>query len=58
MRFLEVYEGCRARRLSYAEAAESLGVSERTFRRMCGRFEAEGAGGLVDRRVGRASPRR
>lgn len=58
MRFLEVYEGCRARRLSYAEAAETLGVSERTFRRMRGRFEAEGAGGLVDRRVGRASPHR
>lgn len=58
MRFLEVYEGCRARRLSYAEAAETLGVSERTFRRMRGRFEAEGAAGLIDRRVGKPSSHR
>ena len=58
MRFLEVYERCRKRRLSYAEAAETLGVSERTFRRMRGRFEAEGEDGVLDRRVGKASPRR
>src|SRR5579875_4200805 len=58
MRFLEVYERCRARRLSYAEAAETLGVSERTFRRMRGRFEAEGEAGLIDRRVGKPSPHR
>jgi transposase len=58
MRFLEVYERCRARRLSYAEAAETLGVSERTFRRMRGRFEADGEAGLADRRVGRPSPHR
>jgi hypothetical protein len=36
MRILEIYEGCRMRRLSYAEAAETLGVSEQTFRRMRG----------------------
>jgi transposase len=58
MRFLEVYERCRKRRLSYAEAAETLGVSERTFRRMRGRFEAEGEDGVLDRRVGKPSPRR
>jgi transposase len=58
MRFLEVYERCRSRRLSYAEAAETLGVSERTFRRMRGRFAAEGEGWLVDRRVGKPSPHR
>lgn len=58
MRFLEVYERCRMRRLSYAEAAETLGVSERTFRRMRGRFEAEGEDGLVDRRFGKPSPHR
>jgi transposase len=58
MRFLEVYEGCRMRRLSYAEAAETLGVSERTFRRMRGRFEAEGEAGLLDRRVAKPSPHR
>lgn len=58
MRFLEVYERCRSRRLSYAEAAETLGVSERTFRRMRGRFEGEGEAGLADRRVGKPSPHR
>jgi transposase len=58
MRFLEVYERCQMRRLSYSEAAETLGVSERTFRRMRGRFEAEGEDGLVDRRVGKPSAHR
>lgn len=58
MRFLEVYERCRMRRLSYWEAAETLGVSERTFRRLRGRFEAAGEDGLVDRRVGKPSPHR
>ncbi len=40
--------------LSQGEAAE--GVSERTFRRW--RYEAEGAEGLYDRRLGRVSARR
>ena len=43
--------------LSQAEAAEILGVSERTFRRWRDRFEAEGAEG-PDRRLGRLSARR
>lgn len=58
MRFLEVYERCRARRLSHAEAAETLGVSERTFRRMRSRYEGEGPDGLADRRLGKPSPHR
>lgn len=58
MRFLEVYEQCRARRLSYSEAAETLGMSERSFRRLRGRYEAEGAVGLLDRRLGKVSPHR
>ncbi len=40
-----------------AEAAEMLGVTERTFRRWSGRYDAEGAEGLQDRRIGRASAR-
>ena len=35
-----------------------VGVSERTFRRWRDRYEAEGAEGLYDRRLGRASVRR
>ena len=44
--------------MSQAEAAEVLGVSERTFRRWRDRYEAEGADGLYDRRLGRLSARR
>ncbi len=58
MKFEEVYERtCRAV-LSQEEAAEILGMSERTFRRWRDRFEAEGGDGLYDRRLGRVSARR
>jgi transposase len=40
------------------EAAELLGVSERTFRRWCLRFEDAGEVGLLDRRLGRTSGKR
>ena len=53
MKFEEVYGRTRSRLLSQAEAAEVLGVSERTFRRWRERYEAEGAEGLYDRRLGR-----
>jgi len=44
--------------ITQEEAAEVLGVTERTFRRWRDRFEEAGASGLDDRRLGRASPRR
>jgi transposase len=40
------------------EAAELLGVGERTFRRWRQRFEDDGEAGLLDRRLGKASGRR
>jgi transposase len=43
--------------LSQLEAAEVLGMSERTFRRWVRRFEEEGDDGLADRRLGRRSGR-
>lgn len=58
LRFEEVYERFRRGRLSAAEAAEWLGVSERTFRRQRTRFEEEGLDGLLDRRLGQPSPHR
>jgi transposase len=58
MRFLEIYDRCRRGRLSYGEAAETLGMSERHFRRLRGRYEAEGEAGLLDRRLGKISPHR
>lgn len=39
--------------LSQLEAAEILGMSERTFRRWARRFEADGETGLTDHRLGR-----
>ncbi len=57
MRFEELYERRQRRTLTMAEAEEMLGVTERTFRRWSGRYDAEGAEGLQDRRIGRASAR-
>jgi hypothetical protein len=44
--------------LSMLEAGELLGMSERQFRRYRDRYEEEGVEGLVDRRLGKVSPRR
>ncbi|MGI8840135.1 MAG: ISNCY family transposase [Caulobacteraceae bacterium] len=44
--------------LSCVKAAEFLGMSERHFRRLRDRYEAQGAEGIIDRRRGRASGRR
>jgi len=58
MRFEELLERWQRGRLSHDEAAAALGVSERTLRRWRHRYEEDGADGLVDRRVGQASPKR
>lgn len=58
MRFAEIYRRVERRELTQAEAADVLGMSERTFRRWGERFEAEGAEGLYDRRLGKVSARR
>jgi transposase len=57
MRFEELYERRQRRELTMAEAAEMLGVTERTFRRWSIRYEVDGAAGLEDRRLGQASAR-
>jgi len=57
MRFEELYERRQRRTLTMAEAAEMLGVTERTFRRWSGRYDTEGVEGLQDRRIGRLSAR-
>jgi transposase len=44
--------------LSCQDAAELLGISERHFRRLRDRYDAEGAEGIIDHRRGRASTRR
>lgn len=58
MRFADVYEGWRVGRLRQEEAAELLGVSDRTFRRFSRRFEEQGLEGLIDRRIGQVSAKR
>jgi len=58
VRFRSVLGRYEADELNQIEAAEMLGVSERTFRRWCRRFEEEGETGLLDRRLGRPSGKR
>jgi transposase len=58
MRFEDVYGRYFGGRLSCEEAAELLGVSVSTFGRWRRRYEADGAAGLYDRRLGRISGRR
>jgi transposase len=58
MKFEDVYGRWQQRQLSQAEAAEILGMSERTFRRWRDRYDEDGLDGLYDRRLGRASAKR
>ena len=58
VRIAETIGRYRSGALSCIEASEVLGMSERHFRRLRDRYEAEGAAGIVDRRLGRASARR
>lgn len=58
MRFVEVYSRWAERRLTQEEAAEILGVSDRSFRRYVGRYDEEGEAGLEDKRLTQASCRR
>ena len=58
IRFRSVLGRYGADELNQIEAAEMLGVSERTFRRWCRRFEDDGEAGLLDRRLGRPSAKR
>jgi transposase len=58
IKFRSVLGRYEASEFNQLEAAELLGVSERTFRRWCLRFEDAGEAGLLDRRFGRASGKR
>ena len=58
MRFEESYGGWTEGRLSQEEAAQLLGVCERTFRRYINRYEEEGLDGLIDKRLSQVSHRR
>ena len=58
LKFMDVFGRWDAASLNQLEAAELLGVGERTFRRWCRRYEEEGEAGLLDRRIGKVSGRR
>ena len=58
MRFEEAYEGWQKGRLSQEEAAQILGICDRSFRRYRDRYEDQGMAGLLDKRLNQASHRR
>jgi len=58
IKFSSILARYEAAEFSQLEAAELLGVGERTFRRWRERFEDEGEAGLLDRRLGKASSKR
>lgn len=57
-RFQDAHEQYKKGRLTAEEAGDLLGLSARHFRRQCVRYEADGVGGLRDKRLGRVSNRR
>lgn len=58
MRFDEAYTSWQDKRLTQEEAAQLLGVCERTFRRYIDRYEEAGLEGLMDRRINEVSHHR
>ena len=57
-KFCDVLGRWEAGGLSLKDAAELLGISERQLRRWRERYEEEGPDGLIDRRLGKPSPKR
>ncbi len=58
VRFEEAHEGWQAGRLTQEEAAQMLGICERSFRRYLHRYEDAGLEGLIDKRLSQISQRR
>ena len=58
MKLQDVLLKAMARKIRWWDAAEIIGVTDRTMRRWRERLEAEGYSGLVDRRKGKASDKR
>src|ERR1700752_1045749 len=57
-KFRDVLSRWEAGKLSMMEAGELLGMSERQFRRYRDRYAEEGVDVLLDRRLGKVSPKR
>src|SRR5450631_4458112 len=58
MKLQDVLLKAMAKKITWWEAAEIIGVTDRTMRRWRERLEADGYSRLADRRKGKASPRR
>jgi transposase len=58
MKLQDVLLKAMAKKITWCEAAEIIGVSDRTMRRWRERFEEHGYSGLADRRKGKVSFRR
>jgi transposase len=58
MKLQDVLLKAMAKKITWWEAAEIIGVTDRTMRRWRERLETEGYSGLVDRRKGKPSDRR
>jgi transposase len=58
LRFRSVLDRWESSELSQLEAAELLGIGERTFRRWCGRYREGGEASLLDRRLGQEADNR
>ncbi len=58
MKVREVILRALAKRITWWQAAEILGISDRSMRRWRERYQKHGYDGLLDRRVGKPSPKR
>jgi transposase len=58
IKFRSVLDRYESSDLTQTDAADLLGITERTFRRWCHRYEEGGEAGLLDRRLGHASGKR
>ena len=58
IKFRSVLDRYESSELTQTDAADLLGITERTFRRWCHRYDEAGEAGLLDRRLGHASGKR
>ena len=58
MKIPEVILRAMAKKITWWQAAEIIGLSDRSLRRWRGRYEQSGYDGLFDRRRGKPSPKR
>ena len=58
MKVQEVILRALAKRITWGQAAEIIGISDRSMRRWRQRYEEHGYDGLFDRRRGKPSPKR